>query len=249
LRDRRHRDPLVQLARVQAEDAAVADDSQTYAQSAINVYTARSYIPASRELEQDFGSDGWLAEITQAFGRGLADTCANVLAAGSGSGQPEGIFTQMAATTTSPSHVTVTTAGISAVDVRKVFAALPTRFKSNATWVMHEDVLNQIRNLDGAAAQVDLHSGPNGVTLMSRPVVTTDYAPDFTGTTGSENFLVVGDLRQAYTLVVRSPLIVERVDPYDVSTGLPTFQAGFFATARLGGAVSVPNGLRLLSNS
>ena len=80
----------------QAEAAAVADDTPTFAQAGpISVYTAWSYIPALRELEQDFGSDGLLAELTTAFGRGLADTMANKLAQGSGGGEPEGIFTAM----------------------------------------------------------------------------------------------------------------------------------------------------------
>ena len=236
----------------QAEAAAVADDTPTFAQAGpISVYTARSYIPASRELEQDFGSDGLLAELTTAFGRGLADTMANKLAQGSGSGEPEGIFTAMSATTTSPAHVTVTTAGsVGYLDIRKAWAAVPTRFKPNATWVMHEDTLNKVRNENSAGSQVDVVTDRQGTTIMGRPVITSDYAPDFTGTTsGSESFCVVGDLQAAYTLVVRSPLLIERVDPRETSTGLPTFQAGFFATARLGGTVTVPTALRLLSNT
>ena len=86
--------------------------------------------------------------------------------------------------------------------------------QANTTWVMHEDTLNKVRNENSAGSQVDVVTDRQGTTIMGRPVITSDYAPDFTGTTsGSESFCVVGDLQAAYTLVVRSPLLIERVDP------------------------------------
>ena len=79
----------------QSEASAVADDTPTFAQPAITVYTARSFIPVSIELDQDYPQI--VENLTAAFSRGWADTVANVSAQGSGSGEPTGLFTAMAA--------------------------------------------------------------------------------------------------------------------------------------------------------
>ena len=130
-------------------------------------------------------------------------------------------------TTTSPSHITVTTLGsMGVVDVRKAWAALPERFRPSATWCMHEDVLNQIRNADGAAAQVDLVVDRQGTSLMGRPVVTSSYFPDFIGTTGSESYLTVGDCR-GYTVASRLGVTVELIPAMrDQATGRPLGERG-----------------------
>ena len=155
----------------------------------------------------------------------------------------------MANTTTNPSHVVVTTAGrIGAVDVRAAWSSLPQRFRANATWVMHEDVLSQVRNIAGAASQIDVVTDRQGVALMGRPVVTTSYAPDFTGTSGSESFLVVGDL-SGYTVAHRLGVTVEMIPTMRDNTGRPIGERGFLGYARVGADVTVPPALALLANS
>ncbi len=231
----------------QAEGATVADESPTLAQPVLPINTARSFVPASIELSADYPN--WTAELTKVLDRGYIDLLSQKSAVGSGTGEPRGLFTAMANTTTNPSHVTVTTAGhIGAVDVRAAWSALPQRFRASSTWVMHENVLSQVRNIAGAAAQVDIVVDRQGTTLMGRPVVTSSYCPDFTGTTGAENFLVLGDL-SGYTLATRLGVTVELVPQLRDSTGLPIGERGYMAYARVGAAVTVPTAMALLANS
>ena len=160
----------------------------------------------------------WMSEITSTLNRGYVDLMSQKTAVGAGTTEPTGLFTAMVATTTSPSHVTVTTLGaLGAVDVRKAWAALPERFRPSATWCMHQDVLNQIRNADGAAAQVDLVVDRQGTSLMGRPVITSSYFPDFTGTTGIR---VLPDRRRLERLHRRQPARRHRrADPGDARPG------------------------------
>ena len=228
----------------QAEGAAVADTSPTLAQPVLDVATARAFIPFSQELQLDY--PGFADEFSRVLARGYADLLSSQSAVGTA---PSGVFTDMASSTANPAHVVVTTAGhIAAVDVRAAWSALPQRFRANATWVMHEDVLSQVRNFAGAASQVDLVSDRQGVSLMGRPVVTSDYAPDFTGTTGAANYLVVGDL-SGFTVAHRIGVTVELVQQLRSTGGRPIGSRGWFAYARLAMGVTNPEALRLLANS
>ena len=234
-----------------AESAVVADDTPTLVQAVIPVYKADSYIPYTFELGQD--SPGFVENFSNHLGIGFLDLLSQATAVGTGTGQPTGIFTAMQANTTAPTHITVTTAGqISAVDVRKAWAAVPPRFRAAASWVMHETVLNQIRGLSGTtdAAQVDLVTDRQGVTLMGRQVLLSDYCPAFTGTTGAANYIVCGDLNAGYTVAVRAGMTVELVlNARDVTTGRPVAQRGLLAYARVGATATNPLAMRLLSNS
>ncbi|MBF6557026.1 MAG: phage major capsid protein [Acidimicrobiales bacterium] len=234
----------------QAENAVVGDNTPTLVQPSLAVQTARAFIPVSDELFADYGGAGFLDEYTPMIARGFADLLTDVVAVGTGTGQPRGIFTALQASTTSPAHVTVTTAGsISAADVRRVWNAVPERFKGSSTFVLHTDVLSQIRNDSGAAAQVDLVVDRAGTSLFGRPCVTSSYCPDFTGTTGAENFLAVGDL-SGYHLAVRQGVTVEMVPVmFDAATMRPIGSRGFLALARVAGDLVVPNSMRLLANS
>jgi HK97 family phage major capsid protein len=234
-----------------SEGATVADDTPTLVQAVVNIFKADAYIPYTFELGQD--SPGFVENFSRHLGIGFLDLLSQATAVGTGTGQPTGIFPALQAQTTSPSHVTVTTAGqISAVDVRKAYAAVPPRFRAAASWVMHETVLNTLRGLSGTAdaAQVDLVTDRQGVTLMGRPVLLSDYCPSFTGTTGAANYLVCGDLNAGYTVAVRAGMQVELVlNARDVATGRPVAQRGLLAYARVGATATNPLALRLLSNS
>ena len=233
------------------EGSVAADAAPTFSQPVIDIYTADAWVESSRELSSDYPD--WADQLQQFWTTAYNDFIATAIASGSGSSQPRGVFPAMQATTTNPSHVTVTTAGqIGVADVRKAWASLPDRWKSNAVWLMHENVGTQLRNINGAAAQLDFTTSDNGMQrMMGRPVVHSAHCPDFVGTTGAENFLVVGDFGNGYTVPVRLGLNVEYVrEAFDMpSTGRPTFSDGWYCSVRLGGDVTVPAAFRLLSNS
>ena len=85
--------------------------------------------------------------------------------------------------------------------------------------------------------------------LTGRPVITSDYAPAFTGTTGAANYAVVGDFSN-FLVAQRAGMTVELVNHlFDPTTARPTGQRGWFAFARHGFDAVNSNGFRLIANS
>lgn len=231
-----------------AEAAAVSDDAATLAQPTITVYKAAGFIPFSLEVGDDYPA--FAAEMRRLLDSGYMDLVASGTVTGSGS-VPQGIFTALDANTNV--EVSVTTDGaFGAVDVLKLWKALPERSKANASWIMSTGVENEIRKFaassDGAYYTVNLAEGGLG-NLFGRPVYTTDYAPDFTATTGAANICVVGDFSN-FVVAQRAGMTVELVPHlFDVTNNRPTGQRGFYAVARHGYDSVNDNGFRLLQNT
>ena len=237
------------------EAAAASDDSPTLAQPSIPVYTANGWIPFSYELGQDY--PGWAAEAQMVLAQGYVDMMAEDTIAGSGSSQPFGVFNRLMGVTTSPSHIVVTTSGqLGAVDVRKAWSSLPQRWRDNATWLAHGSVETLVKQFASGNSEVDYHSAlaPDGTrisALEGRPLVTTDYAPAFTGSTsGTYAYAVVGDFRGGFRVISRAGMEVQLVEQlFDQATALPTAQRGWYATARLGWDVIVNDAFRIIANA
>jgi HK97 family phage major capsid protein len=234
-----------------AEGSAVSDDSPTLAQPTIPVYTARGFVPFTYEVGQDYPD--FAAEMQLVLDQGYMDLMASQTAVGSGSSQPTGVFIAMQNTTTNPAHVTLTTAGtIGAVDLRAAYGALPERYRSRATWVMSQTVVNKVLALgnNNALSDFSVNLTADGVPqLLGRPVVVTDYAPAFSGVTTAYNYAVVGDFSN-FVVASRAGMSIELVQNlFDQSTGRPNATRGWLAWSRLGHNVVAANGFRLLSNT
>ena len=230
------------------EGAEVSDDAPTLAQPTVPVYTARGFIPYSIEVGADYPS--FAAEMRRLLDEGYINLIADKTIDGTGSSQPTGILTALDANTNV--EVVVTTDGaFGAVDVLKVWKELPERYKANSTWLMSTDVENEIRTFaagaDSAYYTVDLSAGGIG-TLFGRPIRTTDYMPEFTGSTGAANLLVVGDFSN-FLVAQRAGMSVELI-PHLFATGnnRPSGQRGWFAYARHGYDSINDLGFRLLQN-
>jgi HK97 family phage major capsid protein len=172
---------------------------------------------------------------------------------GSGTASPTGIFTALQNVTTSPAHVVVTTTGaLGAVDIRAAWSSLPERYRPRATWVMSPSVLSKVSQFGNGLAISDytvnlLQDGSS--VIAGRPVVISDYAPSFTGTSGAENFCCLGDFSR-YVFVSRAGMSVELIPTiFDQATARPTGNRAWFSFARHGMGVSDANGFRLLANS
>jgi HK97 family phage major capsid protein len=234
-----------------AEASAVSDDTPTFAQPTIPVYSARGYVPFSIEVGEDY--PGFADEMAMVLSQGFVDLVASQSMVGSGSSQPKGLFTAMANVTTNPVHITLTTSGtLGAVDVRAAWAALPERFRGRANWVMSTSVEAKVRALGNnlAIADFTVDLTKDGIPVLTgREVVVSDYAPAFVGTTGAANYAVVGDLSQFY-VIQRAGMSVELIPTvFDQATARPTGSRGLFATARHGFDVANPAGFRLLSST
>jgi HK97 family phage major capsid protein len=227
------------------EGAETSDDSPTLAQPTVPVKTARGFIPYSIEIGEDYPS--FAAEMRRLLDAGYIDLVASQTITGA---TPTGIFTALDANTNV--EVIVTTDGLfGAVDLLKVWKSLPERYRANATWIMSTDVENEIRtfsaNDTGAFYTVNLTQAGIG-NLFGRPVRTTDFAPEFTGTTGAANILVVGDFSN-FLVAQRAGMSIEFIPHlFGATTGRPTGQRGWFAYARHGFDSINDLGFRILQN-
>jgi HK97 family phage major capsid protein len=232
-----------------AEGSEVSDDAPTLAQPSVPVYTARGFIPYSIEIGQDY--PGFAAEMARLLAEGYDELQAQAFATGSGNGQPTGIITALDANTNV--EVKLTTAGtFDGAQINKVWAALPDRYKANATFVMSHNVGNAIATFGNgnnlSFVTVDL----TGVvsTIRTRPAAFSSYFPDVpTSTTAAGNVLAVGDFRN-YVIAERAGMEVELVPHlFGTTNGRPTGQRGWFAYARHGADSVNDLGFRLLVNT
>lgn len=230
-----------------AEATEVSDDSPTLAQPTVKAEKAQGFIAYSIEIGEDY--PGFAAEMARLLDEGYRDLLASATAVGSGTNAPFGIFTALDANTNV--EVVVTTDGaFGAVDLDKVWAALPERYRRNASWFMNVDVENEIRAFGSgtATSRFTVDQTREGISLLNgKPVLTSDYAPTFTGTTGASNILVVGDFSN-YLVAQRVGMSVELVPHILGSNRRPSGQRGWYAYARVGADSINDLGFRLLQN-
>ena len=232
-----------------AEAAAVSDDSVTIAQPSVDVFTARGFIPYSIEIGEDW--PGFQAEMARLLSAGYDELLIDKFSRGSGSGEPRGILTALDANT-NVEVVSTTDGAFGQEDIYKVWKSLPQKYRRKAGWMMSVDINNRIRQFGASnvyhAATVALPAGAAEV-LFNKPVYESPYFPDFTGTTGAENRLVVGDWSN-YVVARRTGMNVELVPQlFDVTNNRPTGQRGWFAYARIGGNSVNDLAFRLLQNA
>lgn len=231
----------------ETEAAAANDLSPTLAQPTVYAHRVQGAIPFSVEVEGDY--PGFAAEVGMLLTSGYDDILLDKFTRGSGSGEPWGIFEACEQAT---SQVVVgTDAELHAVDINKVFAALPQNFRRNASWIMSIDANQDIQALgdDKLASQtVNLAAGAIDV-LKGKPVYESSYAPSFTATTGPLSIAVVGDFSN-FVIAQRAGMTVETVQHIvDTTTGLPTGQRAFYAWARVGSDAVIDNAFRMLVNT
>lgn len=217
------------------EGSAVSDDSPTLTQPTVTVYAARGFIPFSYEIGMDY--PGFAEELSMLLGHGFLDLVAAQSVTGSGVSSPRGIFTALAADATAQ-IVTTTDGAMGAIDFQNLYKGVPERYRQNSTFLMHTQIENAIRAFPTSSNfgyyTVNLAAGGIG-TLQGRPVRTTDYAPQFTGTTTAANIAVLGDFSN-FLLAQRAGMNVELIpNLFDVTaSNRPTGQRGLFAFARHG---------------
>jgi HK97 family phage major capsid protein len=135
--------------------------------------------------------------------------------------------------------------------VRAIFGALGPRYRPNASFMSSIDTMNEVRGFDtsgGLSNQtVDL-TQPYNFQVLGRPYYENSGFPDFTGTTGAANILVVGDFRN-YVIFDRIGSRVEFIPHLMGANNRPSGQRGLYFWWRVGGKTVNTNGFRLLLNS
>jgi len=234
------------------EGAQVSDDSPTLGQPSVTVHMARGFIPYSIEVAQDY--PGFAEEMAGLLAEGYDELLVDKLTRGTGTGEPKGILTAISAT--SADRVKVTTGGsLGAPDPYKVWAALPQRYRRNASWLMSVDINNTIRQL-GTSNVYHAYTDnlPVGWTdvLFNSPVYESPYMPDSTTwTTTASVATVVGDFR-GFVIAKRGGMETEYIPHLFQQTtaatglGMPTGTRGIFAYSRIGSDAANTSAFRAL---
>jgi HK97 family phage major capsid protein len=231
-----------------AEAAEASDDSPVLANVDISPHRGTVFVPISTELFDDW--EGLAVEMRKILADARDRLETDAFINGGGTTAPAGIVTRLDSNTNV--EVILTTAGqLGVTDLYRVFAALPARHRSNATWLMSLDMQNQVRALgdDKLNAQTVPLSGDYSFNLMGRPVLESSAMPDYVTTTAAANLLVVGDFSN-YTIFSRADARIELIPHlFGATNGRPTGQRGWYYSFRTGADVVNEDGFRLLTNT
>lgn len=233
-----------------SEAIQVSDDGPTLGQASVVSHKASAFVPFSVEIEGDWS--GLAAEMSGLFGE-AKDVLETVgFATGSGvADNPYGILTDLYAASGTVGVLPTTDGQFGAVDVRALFGSLGARYRPQASFMSSIDAMNEVRGFDttgGLSNQtVDL-TQPYNFAVLGRPYYENSGFPDFTGTTGAANILVVGDFRN-YVIFDRVGSRVEFVPHLMGANNRPSGQRGLYFWWRVGGKTVNTNAFRLLLNA
>lgn len=222
-----------------AEASQVSDDSTTFAQPTINIYTARGFVPISHEALQDEQNVAQEVGRLLAFGKDTLE--ATQFATGSGSA-PQGIVTALVAS--SPSVIVSATTNNAFVveDVYKLDEGLPARYRARASWLANRAIYNDIRQFDtsGGGALWERLGADVPARLLGKPAYEAE-GMDGALATGDDYCLIFGDFDN-YVIADRIGTTVQFIPHlFGTSDNRPTGQSGWFAFYRVG-ADSVNDG-------
>lgn len=230
-----------------AEAAEVSDDTPTWGSDEISVHTARAFVPFSLEISMDY--PGFMADIQMLLRESKDNLEAQKFTLGSGSGEPWGLITAMAAAT---SYVVDSgTADTFALeDVYDLVDALPARWKQRAVWLANSAIYSSIRQAGGANLD-DFWLGLDA-RGMSKPLL--GYTPweasymDGEITAAADNYvLLFGDVSW-YWIAERIGMSMELIPHmFGATARRPTGQRGVFAWWRNGADVVNHRAMRLLN--
>lgn len=229
-----------------AEATEAADASPSFAQPSINTFKGSAYLQASFEVTQD-------TNVTSAIGMMLADAKDNLEAAafatGTGSGQPQGVVTGVAAVSGSViADSTVGSAAYAAADVYNLKAALPPRYRPNASWVANEAILLKTRQFASGTGPQHAFWADFGMAtpsqLLGRPVYESS-AMDST-VADTKLILLVGDFKNGFAIIDRIGMTVQYEPLVIGANRRPTGEVGWFAHWRVGAGVLNADAFRVL---
>ncbi|HEY6595941.1 MAG TPA: phage major capsid protein [Asanoa sp.] len=228
-----------------AEAAEVSDDSPALLQPALTNFKGQAFIPVSLELFED-------STISQQVGALFADAKAQLegvaFTTGTGSGQPKGIITAIAAV--GGSVVISAGSALTVVDVTANQNALPPRWRPNAKWMANLSIINQGRQLplyaNGPATVSDATDPPR---MLGWPVYENSNM-DGTIAAGSTNdYVLLSGAFEQYAIVDRIGTMIELIPTLFGAAFRPTGQRGFHMHWRTGGDALIPDAFRLTNYS
>ncbi len=170
------------------ENTAASGTQPVFGTLNLSAKLGLAMVPMSRQLFEHAGVDV-IGLLTQLFGDAFGAGEDTVIVNGTGSGQPTGFRVH-----SSPSSITgVAQAGASLVadDIIGLYFALPSQYRNNATWVIHNNTIQKLRSLKD---KQDRYLWADGggfasapATLMGRPVLEQNDIPTNLGSSSPAN--------------------------------------------------------------
>jgi HK97 family phage major capsid protein len=222
--------------------AASTDYDAALSVAQVPVHDLMTSTILSRSLLDDSQYD-LATELADMAARSMALTEGTEFVTGTGVGEMEGLNAQSL-----PADQVVSTTGTSSTialtDLFSLEEALPEAYQAGATLVLSRKALTAIRKLQAATANPYLMQDAPGTVLGYSYVVLPDLGDP--GTTGNV-VAYLGDFYQAFTLVQRLDMTVQRVNEQLGSTALAeSGKVAFVIYSRSGGQVVVTSALARL---
>ncbi|MBK3556296.1 phage major capsid protein [Streptomyces sp. MBT56] len=221
-----------------AEGSEAGDNAPEFGQPSVPLHKADGFVPITYEAMDD--AENVTTEVGRLLAAGKDELEAAALAVGTGSGQPTGIVTALAETSSVVTSTTTDT--FASGDVYKVDSALPARHRKLASWMGNRSIYNQIRQFDtaGGSALWERISADVPPMLLGRRALEAEDM-DGTVTTSQDNFVAVyGDFSN-YVIADRVGMSIEFLPQLMGANGRPTGKRGWYAYYRVG-ADSVNDG-------
>lgn len=225
-----------------AEAAEVSPDDPTFAQPTIPVFKGACYIQASFEIAADTNIGAQLGPI---FADARDQLEASAFTLGTGSGQPTGIITAVAAVP--GSVVTSSATSFTAADVINLQNAVPPRWRPRARFMANLSAMNAWRTIiAGTGLTTPLLSGGE---MLGWPVVENSVMDGTITGTANDYVLLAGDFSN-FVIVDRIGLTVVNLPVVVGSSRRPTGETGWYAYWRTGsGIAGTADAFRLLNLS
>jgi HK97 family phage major capsid protein len=192
------------------EAASIAGTDPTFAQQTLLAYKYGQIIKVSNELATDSGIN-LLDYLARSAGRNLGLASGAHFVTGTGTGQPEGVQTNV---TTGKQGIAGQTLTVLADDLFDVYHSIVSGYRGRGVWLMRDATLASIRKLKDTTNQYLWQPGmQQGIpdSLLGRPVVTDPTMPAMGVSVKS---ILFGDFSAYYAIRDVSTLRFERSDDF-----------------------------------
>jgi len=222
-----------------AENAALSEANPTYAQVVLDTNKLTGLSKMSRELLSD-SAISLVNYVAERFARAFQIEEDKAFMTGSGTGEPKGIRQETITSTAQAG------ANLVADDVVKLFYSLPSQYRKNASWLMHNDVIRLVRLLKDTQGRYLWTDGFNDApaTILGRPVLEQNDIPTNLGAGTNESEIFLGDLSY-YLVGDRQSMEVE--SSTEAGTAFENHQLWLKVIERVDGRLALTDAFRKLT--
>lgn len=232
-----------------AESSESGDDAPTIHQGTVRTYRADAFIPATIEANMDI--PGLATQLATMAADGYRQMLGNKILLGSGTNEPEGLITAMAASSDPAPIPLGDPFTIAAADISGAYEAIPegARESGNFAFLSSTSVRNAVGRLATTDANYDLRLNGAVGNLFGRSYHATDVLPVMPTAAGTQNLIVMGNFDKL-VFAERFGIVAEFIPViFDTGSNRPSGKVGYVFTARSGSKCTDVSSFRLIKNA